>query len=310
MGSDLEEVDEVCREYKRKRQDNPVDYALFIHRSPILFVEAKGLDCNLEDRKWVSQTLSYATVVGVEWCVLTNGDEYRLYNSHAAVDVDEKLFRAVRISNVADEGLALDALALLSKERMGDKHLSVLWKVHFIDRRIKAAVEKMWRVPDDGLIRLIRKEVDDLRPTDVKESLKRADIKVNFPVVSGLLPVPTPEKVTAVRTPKTAKAKVPSAAAKVELSDLIGAGLIAPPLGLQRTYKGNTLRATVQADGMVVFDGHPHSSLSTAAIRAKQSVIGKRLSTNGWDFWQYRDDAAGKLMSITQLRDKLLKRGM
>ena len=56
LGWDLEELDEVCREYKRKSQDNPVDYALFIHRSPVLFVEAKSLKGNLNDRKWISQT--------------------------------------------------------------------------------------------------------------------------------------------------------------------------------------------------------------------------------------------------------------
>ncbi|MCJ7686723.1 MAG: type I restriction enzyme HsdR N-terminal domain-containing protein [Desulfobacteraceae bacterium] len=73
LGWDLEELDEVRLEYKKKPKDNPVDYALFIMRTPRLFIEAKSLEANLDDRKWVSQTLGYATVVGVEWCVLTNG---------------------------------------------------------------------------------------------------------------------------------------------------------------------------------------------------------------------------------------------
>ncbi len=71
LGWDIEDIDEVSREYKRKPQDNPVDYALFMLRSPRLFVEAKGLEKDLGDRKWISQVLGYATVVGVEWCVLT-----------------------------------------------------------------------------------------------------------------------------------------------------------------------------------------------------------------------------------------------
>jgi len=99
LGWDTHDPDEVFREYRRKPQDNPVDHALFLHRSPRLFVEAQGLGTNLLDRKWVSQTLGYATVVGVEWCVLTNGDEYRLYNAHAPVDVEEKLFRSVTVSD-------------------------------------------------------------------------------------------------------------------------------------------------------------------------------------------------------------------
>ena len=84
-------------------------------RSPRLFVEAKGLEKDLSDRKWISQVLGYATVVGVEWCVLTNGDEYRLYNAHAPVDVEQKLFRVVRISESDQEDYTLETLELLSK---------------------------------------------------------------------------------------------------------------------------------------------------------------------------------------------------
>ena len=49
------------------------------------------------------------------WCVLTNGDEYRIYNSYAPVDVEQKLFRSVRISDPANAGSAVDTLHLLSK---------------------------------------------------------------------------------------------------------------------------------------------------------------------------------------------------
>jgi hypothetical protein len=34
LGWDVEDIDEVSREYRRKSQDNPVDYALFMLRSP------------------------------------------------------------------------------------------------------------------------------------------------------------------------------------------------------------------------------------------------------------------------------------
>jgi hypothetical protein len=65
LGWDLQEIDEVRREYRRKPQDNPVDYALFLNRTECLFIEAKSLEKDLNDRKWISQNLSYATVVGV-----------------------------------------------------------------------------------------------------------------------------------------------------------------------------------------------------------------------------------------------------
>ncbi len=75
LGWDLRDLEQVIREYRAKPQDNPVDYALLLRRSPLLFIEAKDLGSNLTDRRWVSQIMGYATVVGVEWCVLTDGDE-------------------------------------------------------------------------------------------------------------------------------------------------------------------------------------------------------------------------------------------
>ena len=65
MGWDVEELDEVRKEYRFKRGDNPVDYALLLLRTPRLFVEAKALGENLSDRRWAGQMLGYASVAGV-----------------------------------------------------------------------------------------------------------------------------------------------------------------------------------------------------------------------------------------------------
>ena len=54
LGWDLQEIDEVRREYRRKPQDNPADYALFLNRTECLFIEAKSLEKDLNDRKWIS----------------------------------------------------------------------------------------------------------------------------------------------------------------------------------------------------------------------------------------------------------------
>src|SRR5947209_5117715 len=112
LGWNLEDLDEVHREFKPKSADKPVDYGLFVLGSPRLFVEAKALGENLSDRRWANQIMGYAAVAGVEWVVLTNGDEYRVYNAHAAVPVDEKIFRAVRITDV--EASIEETLGLLS----------------------------------------------------------------------------------------------------------------------------------------------------------------------------------------------------
>ena len=101
LGWDTEDLEDVKLEYKRRPSDNPVDYALVLLREPRLFIEAKALGVHLVDPKWANQFLGYAMAAGVEWVVLTDGDEYRLYNSHATVPVEEKLFRTIRISDPA-----------------------------------------------------------------------------------------------------------------------------------------------------------------------------------------------------------------
>lgn len=188
LGWDLGELEEVCREFKRKPKDNPVDYAFFLLRTPCLFVEAKALDKELHDRKWTSQILGYATVVGVEWCVLTDGDEYRIYNSHATVDIDEKLFRVVRISDPKQEQYTLDTLVLLSKNKMGEKLINTLWKAHFVDHRVKAALEDILHNEDGALARLVRKKEPELSRAEIRESLERANFLVDFPIVSNPVP--------------------------------------------------------------------------------------------------------------------------
>src|SRR5215211_3397 len=316
LGWDVEDIDEVSREYRRKSQDNPVDYALFMLRSPRLFVEAKGLEKDLSDRKWISQVLGYATVVGVEWCVLTNGDEYRLYNAHAPVDVEQKLFRVVRISESDQEEYALETLELLSKEKMGDNLLNVLWKAHFIDRHVSRALGELLQNEDASLVRLIRKRTPELTPSDIRESLKRADIRIDFPVVTVSSQSLSREVEDEVTPPvevveKTKDGQRTLTIPGVKVSDLIRTNYVEPPLKLEKVYKGAHLEAEIQPDGTIVFDGETYRSLYLAAAYARKTIIGapegrKYPQTNGWAFWKYHDKETGKLEEIDVLRQRYL----
>lgn len=169
-------------EYKPRPRDNPFDYALFERSSPLLFVEAKALDTNVDDDKWIKQTVTYASVAGVEWCVLTNGDEYRFYNALAKAHVEKKLFRKVRISDPGQDQYVLDTLELLSKEQMRVPVISQIWSRHFVDGKVKAAVDDLFGNKDKRLLGLLRKKTSGLRPADIRSSWQRAIIKVEFPL--------------------------------------------------------------------------------------------------------------------------------
>ena len=289
LGWDVENIDEVRREFKRKKSDKPVDYALLVLRAPRLFVEVKALGQNLAEWRWASQIMGYASVAGVEWVVLTDGDEYRLYNSHATVAVEEKLFRTVRIS---DEGLqAKETLQLLSKEQLRENRIEVLWNAYFVDRQVRTVVENMFSEdPDASLIRLVGKKIPNLSRKEIKASLARAQVDVDFPV--------EPEPREAVQKAATGTGKQTRAATKrldVSLADLIRAGLLKPPMRLEKTYKGRHLTAEVDRNGRVRFANKEYNSLSVSAGVARASIIGtptgrKYPQTNGWTFWQFRDE--------------------
>jgi hypothetical protein len=149
-----------------------------------MFVEAKALNRDLSDYKWISQTLAYANAAGVEWCVLTNGDEYRIYNTFAKAEAEKKVFRRVRLSDRDERAFCIDTLLLLSKQQMAEKQIDVLWKAHFIDRQVREAVSAIFREPDAALVRMIVKRTQDLQLGEVRHSLRRADLSVRFPVTT------------------------------------------------------------------------------------------------------------------------------
>ena len=305
LGWHVDELEDVRREYRAKPSDNPVDYALFVFGKPRLFIQAKALATAL-DRKSASQVVGYASTVGVGWCVLTNGDEYRLYKSHASVDVDEKLLRTVRLSDFDQAGLCLETLALIAREQMGDTELELLWKSQFVDRRVKVTLEELFSEENGPLARLVHKRSSELSLGDVRESLQRAQLQVHFPAVA-------PPAATKAQPEPDLETKPPTAPQSyaVGLGDLIKAGLVQPPVALEKTFKGVRLEATIEADGRVRFAEESYDSLSTAAGMARKSVTGAPPGraypqTNGWTFWQYCD-ASGELCSVDDLRQHYLQ---
>jgi len=304
LGWDIRDWDEVHREYRGKSADSPVDYALKIMRTPRLFLEAKGLGEDLADRKWVAQVLGYATVAGVEWCVLTDGDEWRFYNSTAAVDADEKLFRRVRLSDGnLDDTMA--TLLLLARDNIEGNLLEPLWAAHFVDRRVKQALLDMLESRDKGLVRLIHQKVPKVQPKQITESLGRLEVRLDSPPVrplSGAMPS-VPALQPAGSAPKTSIGRKPK---QDRLADLIAAGVLKAPMRLFSRYKKQMLEATLLPTGEVEFQGQRYASPSDAGGAAKATLTGKKMATDGWSFWRI-EGGDGKPRTLASIREAYQK---
>ena len=301
LGWDVEDCDEVHLEYKQKGKDKPVDYAMMLLRSPCLFFEAKALGQSLDDRKWANQIMGYAGVAGVQWVVLTDGDEYRIYNSHATVPVEQKLFRTVRIS---DESSSPEkTLWLLSKSQMQERQINRLWDAHFVDRVVKGSLEYLFATdgePDAAFVRLLHKRIGTLTLGQIRAGLRRLNVQVSCPLTEDLDPPPKSKAPSKSQTRKASKK--PKSGNAVSLQQVVEAGLIETPSTLFRKYKGKILEAILNPDGSVTFDSRNYTACSAAAAAARGSVIGGAPATNGWTFWQFRnaDDQKQTLDDVRQ----------
>ncbi|HUW33352.1 MAG TPA: DUF2924 domain-containing protein [Planctomycetota bacterium] len=308
LGWDIRDCDEVHREFRAKSADSPVDYALKIMRTPRLFLEAKGLGEDLSDRKWISQVLSYATVAGVEWCVLTDGDEWRFYNSTAAVDAEEKLFRRVRISD-GDLDETAETLALLSRDNIEGNLLEPLWAAHFVDRKVKEALREMLESRDRGIVRLIHRKVPKLKPKQVVESLGRLEVRIDSPALRPPASTTAPSAPGSTPTHASGKPRRCRGGQNrcTSLVNLIAASKLKPPVRLFRRYKGQMMEATVLSSGEVEFGGQRYASLSAAAVEACATVTGRKMSADGWSFWRLQDQE-GQERTLDGLRKALPSR--
>ena len=99
----------------------------------------------------------------------------------------------------------------------------------------------------------------------------------------------------------------------VLVGGLIEAGVIVPPLKLERMYLDRRLKAQIEPDGTVLCMGRAFHTLSSAASHARDTcteLLGEgshQLSSNGWAFWQFRNKE-GELESIGSLRRRFLRR--
>ncbi len=325
LGWDTEDLEDVKLEYKRKPADNPVDYALVLLREPRLFIEAKALGSHLDEPKWANQFLGYAMAAGVEWVALTDGNEYRLYNSHATVPVEQKLFRTIRIAD--PDSRPAETLALLSKAQLQDHLIDQYWKSEFVDRQLGDALRVLFAgEPDPAVVRLVHGRVPSLSLSDVRASLGRLRASFDFPVVAlpaartaasprqpALAPLPPASAPTNPATPASSKAVGDGTPWRhVTLAQLIEAGMIRLPFDIGHRYLGTDLAARIEAVDRIVFEGSAYDSLSTAGGMARASVPGSPTSkkvpqTNGWTFWEY-SGTDGSSQPLDSLRRELFER--
>ena len=132
LGWDTQNIDEV-KEQKRTLV-GPVDYSLNVNRRPTVLVEIKRFAESLDGKRVIrgkeqtfpEQAVEYAWHLKVDWVVLTNFAETRLYYSHVRrpeqgltfkLNCDDYLSHIDRLKLVSKEGVVSGRLDTLEKRR-------------------------------------------------------------------------------------------------------------------------------------------------------------------------------------------------
>lgn len=176
LGWRTSDLDEVIREW-RVYDNTTLDYALMVGDKPGLYLEAKAISKNLDDKQSIAQAVNYANNDGVPWCVLTNGLTWRVYKTNEPVAMEKKLLLEVDLADVA-AGSAADAansLQLLSRDSIRDGGLDRWGERVFTDTRVRQALSELARDPPSAFIEAILGAMGKPEVADehLKESIAR-----------------------------------------------------------------------------------------------------------------------------------------
>jgi predicted type IV restriction endonuclease len=134
LGWDVWNLLEVEREYSIPEVGEQVDIALKIMGSPRIFIETKRWDRDKKlDNSMAKQVIKYAKLGDVNWCVLTNGNEIRVYNASWKGDVNERLFLKLSLNEYLE---SKDSLFLLSKQSIEKGELDKAGMAHHTKKRV------------------------------------------------------------------------------------------------------------------------------------------------------------------------------
>lgn len=244
VGWAMDDSDQVRREYPTTL--GHVDLALLIDDEPVLFVEAKALKHSVNEEKWIKQTVDYANGEGVDWCILTNGAEYRIYQTRAPGAFNAKLFNDVNI-DISSEDKAEQSvetlLSLLSPQSMKLNSLKKLWDMRDVDRRVQFAIGNIVNKPEFREFVSQQIGTNSIAAATISESLKRATFSVDYPSISECVEMVTeirPENDTSnIHSPATDNTQSFSQkiknTKKMRTPDMVEAGLL--PVGTVLTIK-------------------------------------------------------------------------
>jgi hypothetical protein len=184
FGWPKDDLERVRAEYRRVPQSNPSDYALLSGNKPVVLVEAKALDVQVDEHRHVAQVVGYANMAAAEWALVTNGDRWDLYAVLAPGEMKDKRVFSKRVV----DGDFLDWMAWISPARLEARDLTRFWRLLVAERQVKTTMESMFRSRSDALVALLAVQTG-LAISEVATALQALRMTVEGPSMEGRMQI-------------------------------------------------------------------------------------------------------------------------
>jgi hypothetical protein len=265
-----------------------LDYELRAGGQAHAIVEAKALKHTVTDQH-AGQCVQYASVLGVRWCLITNGVAWVLYDAYAKGPLAEKKVADVRLDG--DEETTARAWSVLSLFSLESLSRSAPLTQLLIERVV---ADEMSRA-DSPAVNALRRAVKDrfgeqVSGQSVLDALRRPEAQTYRSADEVTSPdagaTGRPSKIKRGRSRKNVISGV---------AQLVEAGFLPADAVLECKLYGVTHAARVR-DGQIELNGELYATPSAAA-----SALRAGKATNGWTTWRHKGE------SLSELRAKLLE---
>lgn len=218
-----------------------LDYQLVVDGTPRVAVEAKAIDVTLNDSHG-AQVVQYCSVLGIEWAVVTNAREWRLYHGFAKGPLVEKQLSRLDLLSWETDGefaTVFEQLWLLSKEAFQSSAGPAAW---LSAKQLDGILRKALTDPSSPELKYLRKRLSDQAISTSTEGIA-AWFKVNIGGTTqpSSSPAVLPASVAAPPSSPTAPAAASSASAIASPSAGKKTSYFRLMLGSKSTYAADCL---------------------------------------------------------------------
>ena len=255
-----------------------VDYELLIDGQPLALVEAKAVRHSITDQD-AGQCVQYASVLGVPWCIITNGAVWQIYYAYAVGPLVAKKVAQVHVDG--DEESVAEAwrvLSLIARDSlMQTNPLTRLLVERVVSDELSRA--------DSAAVLALRKAVRDrFREQVPAQAVLEAINRSKLIPPSKVAPTPgLPDGVPSGRPLRRGPSRK-SPGQPTSLLLLVEAGLLPPDATLECRLYGVSHAARLR-EGKIDLNGTLYDTPSAAAAALRD---GK--ASNGWVIWKYKGE--------------------